>query len=84
MAVTRISLPFTTRQSPFAATLPGKRPWTESYLRRCASVLGSVMSFTATNATASLCSVTAARSTLRPIRPNPLIATRTAIVLLPS
>src|SRR5262249_19402431 len=44
------------------------------YLRRCASVLASVMSFTATNSSAP--SSRQARSTLRPIRPKPLMPTR--------
>src|SRR5207237_10781472 len=61
----------------------GKRPCTESYLRRCASVLVSVMSFTATNSMPDGCIATAARITLRPIRPNPLMPTRTAIALAP-
>jgi len=42
------------------------------------------MSFTATKSMAVAFVVTAARRTLRPIRPNPLIPTRTAIVVLPS
>src|SRR5260370_36468242 len=48
-------------------------------LRRWASVLVSVMSFTATNSSACCCCDTAARSTLRPIRPNPLMPTPPAI-----
>src|SRR2546430_337998 len=71
MADTLIGLPFTTIASPFASTLPPNRPCTESYLSRWASVFVSVMSFTATNSSADCFIRTAARSTLRPIRPNP-------------
>src|SRR2546425_2106864 len=79
MADTLIGLPFTTIASPRASTVPPNRPCTESYLSRWASVLVSVMSFTATNSSADCFIRTAARSTLRPIRPNPLMPTRTAI-----
>src|SRR6266545_7115929 len=79
MAETLISRPLTTSASPFAATVPGKRPWTESYVRRCASVFVSVMSFTATNSRLDSLAIVAARRTLRPIRPKPLIPTRTAM-----
>src|SRR5579864_6643917 len=52
----------------------------ESYFRRWASVDGSVMSFTATIRRPEL--PCAARNTLRPIRPNPLMPTVTANWLL--
>src|SRR5215213_9956997 len=66
-----------TDSEPFcSATSPGNRPYTESYFRRCASVLESVMSLTATISMSALDSC-AARNTLRPIRPKPLIPTRT-------
>src|SRR5207245_2887351 len=81
MADTLMSRPFTTRVSPLASTVPGKRPCTESYLSRCARVLVSVMSLTATNSRAGCCISIAARTTFRPMRPNPLIPTRTAIAL---
>ena len=79
MAVTVRGLPFTTSPSPLTSTVPGKRPWTESYLSRWASVLGSVMSLTETNSRSVWFASTAARNTLRPIRPNPLMPTRTAM-----
>ncbi len=81
IADTLMVLPFTTSASPCVSTVPGKRPCTESYFRRWASVLVSVMSFTATNSSACCFMSTAARSTLRPMRPNPLMPTRTAIAL---
>src|SRR5207244_7173338 len=83
MADTLIALPFTTRVLPWGSTVPGKRRCTESYLRRCASVFVSVMSFTATNSRLDCFIRTAARITLRPIRPNPLMPTRTGIALAP-
>src|SRR6516162_1368015 len=64
------------KSSP-AVTSLGRLPSTESYLRRCASVLGLVRSLTATNSRPL--SSSAVRSTFRPIRPNPLIATLIAI-----
>ena len=83
MAETLTSLPFTTSASPLASTVPGNRPCTESYFSRCASDFVSVMSFTATNSIAACLAVTAARKTLRPMRPKPLMPTRTAIGELP-
>src|SRR5579859_4315263 len=53
----------------------------ESYLSKWASVLGSVISFTATTSTSG--SATAARNTFLPMRPNPLIPTLTAISVPP-
>src|SRR3954469_19744981 len=79
IAETLIVLPFTTRASGFASTVPGKGPWTESYFNRCASVLVSVMSLTPTNSISVCLAIVAARNTLRPMRPNPLIPTRTAM-----
>src|SRR4029079_11881164 len=58
------------------STVPGKGPKTESYLSRCPSVPASVMSFTATISMSASDSC-AARNTLRPMRPKPLIPTRT-------
>src|SRR5215211_8783136 len=77
-ARTRISSPSTTTASPRASTRPGNRPRIESYLSRWASVLGSVMSLTATNSRSVPASY-AARNRLRPIRPKPLIPTLTGI-----
>src|SRR5262249_6463356 len=70
--------PSTEMQSPFASTPACRFPSTESYLRRCASVVAFVKSFTATKL--MFRSPSAARMMFRPIRPNPLIPTRTAIV----
>src|SRR5579859_775695 len=86
IAETLMVLPFTTSASGLASTVPGKRPCTESYFRRCASVFVSVMSLTPTNSMSVCFAMVAARSTLRPIRPNPLMPTRTAMSLpsLPS
>src|SRR5919198_120299 len=81
IADTLIVLPFTTSASLLASTVPGKRPCTESNFSKCASVLVSVMSLTPTNSTSLCLAMVAARSTLRPIRPNPLIPTRTAMSL---
>jgi hypothetical protein len=53
-------------------------PSTESYLSRCASVAALVKSLTATKS--MFLSPSAARMMLRPMRPNPLIPTLTAIV----
>src|SRR3954447_2786481 len=73
---TLISRPSTDSEPSRSSTSPGNGPYTESYFRRCASVLESVMSLTATISMSALDSC-AARNTLRPIRPKPLIPTRT-------
>src|SRR3954454_13156888 len=64
--------------SPPTDTSPGKLPKTESYLSRWPSVPASVMSLTATISTSASDSW-AARNTLRPMRPKPLMPTRTAM-----
>src|SRR5215207_7498170 len=74
------SRPSTMSESPVASTLPGKRPYTESYLSRCASVSLSVMSLTAMISTSAPDSC-AARKTLRPMRPKPSIPTRTGMAV---
>ena len=56
-----------------ASIVAERLPSTESYFSRCASVLASVMSFTATKSMAA--SPRAARMMLRPMRPNPLMPT---------
>src|SRR6202050_5177951 len=66
-------LPSTTIESAVCPTWLGRLPRMESYLRRCARVLGSVMSLTATISIDG--SLIDARKMLRPIRPNPLIPT---------
>src|SRR3954453_1217762 len=73
--------PLTSRPSIASApsrtsTVPLKGPKTESYLSRCASVPASVMSLTPTISMSASDSC-AARNTLRPMRPKPLIPTRT-------
>ncbi len=60
-----------------AFTSACRLPSTESYFSRCASVFELVRSLTATKST-SFCPI-AARMMLRPMRPNPLIPTFTAI-----
>ena len=73
---TLTSRPSTVSAPSPASTAPGNGPYTESYLSRCASVPASVMSLTATTSMSALDSL-AARNTLRPMRPKPLIPTRT-------
>src|SRR5438874_1148288 len=63
--------------SPFASTFARRLPSTESYFSRCASVCAFVRSFTATKS--MFRSPSAARMMFRPMRPNPLMPTRTGI-----
>src|SRR6478672_383579 len=79
-ASTRMASPPTTMPSFSAVTSAGKRPCTESYLSRWASVAVSVMSLTATKSSSLAPIARAARTTLRPIRPKPLMPTRIAII----
>src|SRR5260370_20661858 len=72
------SSPSTEIESAFASTRACRLPSTESYLSRCASVCALVRSFTATKS--MFLSPSAARMMLRPMRPNPLMPTLTAIV----
>src|SRR5690242_8597364 len=78
-ARTLISRPSMVSVSSPTSTLPGNTPKTESYLSRWPSVRGSVMSLTATISTSASDSW-AARKTLRPMRPKPLMPTRTGMV----
>ncbi len=64
-------------RSPLAEISALRLPRIESYLSRCASVLAFVRSLTATMSIPL--SPMAARMMLRPMRPNPLIPTFTAI-----
>src|ERR1051326_2122207 len=64
-------------QPPPAVTLLGRLPRTESYFSKCARVLGSVRSLTATNSRFG--SLRDARNTLRPMRPKPLMPIFTAM-----
>src|SRR5271156_248104 len=70
-------LPSTEMKSSPAVMVWCRFPKMESYLSRWASVAGLVRSLTATNSISGLPS--AARKTLRPIRPKPLMPTFTAI-----
>ena len=72
--------PSTVMVSPLPLMSALRFPSTESYFSRCARVLASVRSLTATKSMSS--SASAARMMLRPIRPNPLIPTLTAMALL--
>src|SRR5215217_3353387 len=83
IAVTRILWPSTTIESPSTVTSLGNRPCTESKRRRWALVSTGPRSFTATTWMSLRPLSTMARRMLRPIRPNPLIATFTAIVFTP-
>src|SRR5215203_904950 len=74
----RIVFPETLIASPSAVTSSGHTPCTESYCSRCASVAASVTSLAATNSMSAF-RLSAARTTSRPMRPNPLMPTRTAM-----
>src|SRR5215203_3194801 len=63
---------------PSTSTPPGKRPRIESYLSRWAIVSVSTRSLTATKSMSAFASL-AARKTLRPMRPKPLMPTFTAM-----
>src|ERR1700687_1669909 len=71
------SSPSTEMVSCLATTFAWRFPSTESYFNRCASVAALVRSLTATKS--MLVSPSAARMMFRPIRPNPLMPTLTAI-----
>src|SRR5690606_28736461 len=60
--------------SSFTRTSASNLPWTESYLRRWASVAGESRSLMATISTSSTLRSRTARRTLLPIRPKPLMA----------
>jgi len=72
------ALSATAMPSPCTSMFDLRLPSTESYFSRWASVAALVRSFTATKSISLLPS--AARMMLRPIRPNPLMPTRTAII----
>ena len=80
-ASTRIGLPLMTSESAPASTVPAKRPWTESYLSRCARVLVSVRSLIAATSNSGL--PASARKNTRPMRPKPLMPMRIAMALSP-
>src|SRR5215471_19754130 len=73
--------PSTAMPSPETSTFACRLPSTESYFNRCASVAALVRSLTATKSIPL--SPSAARMMLRPMRPNPLMPTLTAILSPP-
>src|SRR3954471_19779304 len=79
IAVTLTLRPSNTRASPSTVTSLGKRPCTESKRRRWAFVSTGPRSFTATTWMSLRPDSTIARRMLRPMRPNPLIATLTVM-----
>src|SRR5947208_712737 len=70
-------------ESPSTVTVPGNRPCTESKRSRWALVSTGPRSLIPTTSMSLRPDSAMARSTLRPIRPNPLIATRTAMLVSP-
>src|SRR5580704_14429213 len=78
-AKTFIVLPSTVMESAVKLTSFFRLPRIESYFSRWASMAGVVKSLTATNSMSGLPS--AARYTLRPMRPKPLMPTFTAIIV---
>src|SRR6266511_2935453 len=79
-AEARIGLPSTLIEDSSKLTSPSSTPKVESYFSRCARVRLSVRSLTATTSTSPLprpAASRAARYKLRPMRPKPLIPTRT-------
>ena len=75
---TKIFWPSTTMPSRVARTFASRRPWTESLPSRKAMVSMEPRSLTATNSKSAPRAL-AARKKLRPIRPNPLMPTRTVM-----
>src|ERR1035437_951049 len=82
MLKTLMDLPLTRISPSPALTSACSLPSTESYLSKCARVLVSVRSFVATISMPASGFSNAARNTLRPIRPKPLIATLIAIQMI--
>ncbi len=75
-AKTRIEREPTTNWSPSTLTGSLRRPWVESYRKRWALVSTEVMSLIATTSTSAPLARTLRRK-LRPMRPKPLMPTRT-------
>src|SRR6478752_2574688 len=67
-------------ESPSTVTVPGKRPCTESKRSRWALVSTGPRSLMPTTSISLRPDSAMARNTLRPMRPNPLIATRIAML----
>ena len=72
-----------TSEPPSTDTVPGKRPWVESYWNRIALALASARSLIATSSKSWSSRSSNARATSLPIRPKPLIATFVAMSLAP-
>src|SRR6185295_9145328 len=70
-------------ESPSTVTMPGNRPCTESKRSRCALVSTGPRSLIPTTSISLRPDSAMARKILRPMRPNPLIATRTAMLVSP-
>src|SRR5580765_7627686 len=70
-------------ESPSTVTVPGKRPCTESKRRRWALVSTGPRSLIPTTSISLRPDSAMARKMLRPMRPNPLIATRIAMLFSP-
>ena len=84
-AVTAMRLPLMTRSLPLTSTVPENAPCTLSRLNSSALALALARSLIETSSSPQSGRSRMARATLRPMRPNPLIATLVAIVeLLPS
>src|SRR3954468_4047666 len=79
-ASTFSGVPSTTMLSPETSTVPGYGPRIESYFTSWASVSVSVRSLTATHSMSAPLAW-AARKRLRPMRPKPLIPTRTGMLV---
>src|SRR6185369_7511213 len=70
-------------ESPSTVTVPGKRPCTESKRKRWALVSTGPRSLIPTTSISLRPDSAIARKMLRPMRPNPLIATRIAMLVSP-
>ena len=81
--VCAIKDPATLMVSPLTVTTPGKRPCTLSKRSRCALVSTGARSLMATISMSLRSASTMARRILRPMRPNPLMATRIVIAVAP-
>src|SRR4029079_12463031 len=73
----------TLMESPSIVTMPGKRPCTESKRRRWALVSTGPRSLIPTTSMSLRPDSAMARKILRPMRPNPLIPTRIAMLITP-
>ena len=76
-----ISFPFTTNAFSLTWISPSNLPCAVSYLNKCANIAASVKSLIATTSNSGSFAINLNANL--PILPNPLIATLTAILLLP-